>query len=151
MSSIGTETLIDRQNSRRKAVRYAHGNLFVTVKRHGFMNMFKKPHIVNWMDFNQYGMAFVSDHRYKMGCELLIELSIDDLNKKSLSEVVGIVTNTSKDAGNYRCGVKFNFDANEYMKSDVIKQSLKSIELRLRDIFARLKEKRYMKDGKLVT
>lgn len=145
MSNSGTETLIDRPNSRRKAVRCAHGNLFVTVKRHGFMNLFQKPHIVNWMDFNQYGMAFVSDHRYKSGSELLIELSIDDLNKKSLSEVVGIVTNIIKDADNYRCGVKFNFDANEYMKSDSVKQSLKNIELWLRDICSRLQEKRYMK------
>lgn len=142
MSNIETETFTDRQNSRRKAVRYAHGNLFVTVKRQGLIKIFQRPHIVNWMDFNQHGMAFVSDHRYKTGCELLIELSIDDSNKKSLSEVVGVVTNIKEDAGNYRCGIKFNFDANDYMKSDVVKQSLQSIELWLREVFSRLHERR---------
>lgn len=142
MSNIETESLKDRQNSRRKAVRYAHGNLFVTVKRQGLIKIFQRPHIVNWMDFNLHGMAFVSDHRYKTGCELLIELSIDNSNKKSLSEVVGVVTNIKEDAGNYRCGIKFNFDANNYMKSDMVKQSLQSIELWLRDIFSRLHERR---------
>ena len=87
-------------------------------------------------------MAFVSDHRYKTGSELLIELSIDDSNKKSLSEVVGVVTNIKEDAGNYRCGIKFNFDANDYMKSDVVKQSLQSIEHWLREVFRHLHEKR---------
>ncbi len=143
MSNIEAESLIDRENSRRKAVRYAHGNMFVTVRRHSFIKMFQKPHIVNWMDFNRHGMAFVSDHRYKTGSELLIELSIDDSNsQKSLSEVVGVVTNIKEDAGNYRCGIKFNFDANDYMKSDVVKQSLQSIELWLREIFSRLQERR---------
>ena len=118
ISNIGTESLIDKENSRRKSVRYAHGNMFVTVRRHSFIKVFQKPHIVNWMDFNQHGMAFVSDHRYKTGSELLIELSIDDSNKKSLSGIVGVVTNIKEDAGNYRCGIKFNFDANDYMKSD---------------------------------
>lgn len=151
MSNIGTETLIDRQNSRRKAVRYVCGNLFVTVKRHSFINVFQRPHIVNWMDFSQQGMAFVSDHRYKTGCELLIELSIDNPNKKSLSAVVGTVINTQEDSGNYRCGVKFNFDANDYMKSDGVKQSLKNIEFWLRNMFTRLQEKRYMKEDKSVT
>ncbi|MEK7853089.1 MAG: hypothetical protein AAB243_04755 [Planctomycetota bacterium] len=142
MPNIETESLIDRENSRRKSIRYAHGNMFVTVRRHSFIKMFQKPYIVNWMDFNQHGMAFVSDHRYKTGCELLIELSIDDSNKKSLSEVVGVVTNTKEEAGNYRCGIKFNFDANDYMKSDVVKQSLQSIELWLREVFSRLHERR---------
>lgn len=144
-SNIETESLIDRESSRRTSTRYAHGNMFVTVKRHSFIKIFQKPQIVNWMDFNQNGMAFVSDHRYKTGCELLIELSIDDSNKKSLSGIVGVVTNTKEEAGNYRSGIKFKFDANDYMKSDVVKQSLQSIELWLRDICSRLQEKRYRK------
>lgn len=143
MSNIETESFLDRENSRRKSVRYAHGNMFVTVKRHSFIKMFQKPHIVNWMDFNRHGMAFVSDHRYKTGSELLIELSIDDSNKKSLSGVVGVVTNIKEDAGNYRCGIKFNFDANDYMKSDVVKQSLQNIEHWLREVFRHLHEKRH--------
>ena len=142
ISNIGTESLIDKENSRRKSVRYAHGNMFVTVRRHSFIKVFQKPHIVNWMDFNQHGMAFVSDHRYKTGSELLIELSIDDSNKKSLSGIVGVVTNIKEDAGNYRCGIKFNFDANDYMKSDVVRQSLQSIEYWLKDVFRHLHEKR---------
>ena len=145
-----TGTLIDRQDSRRKNVRYAHGNLFVTVKRHGFMNVFQKPQIVNWMDFNRLGMAFISDHKYHVGSELLIELSIDDLdgiNKESVSGVVGIITNMRKDAGSYRYGIKFDFDANEYMESDALKQSLMSIEHLLKDIFSRLHQKRHSPGG----
>ncbi len=147
---LSAGTLIDRRDSRRKNVRYAHGNLFVTVKRHGFMNRFLKPQIVNWMDFNQFGMAFISDHKYNAGSELLIELSIDDLddiNKESVSEVIGIVTNVRRDAGNYRYGVKFDFGANEYMKSDAVRQSLMSIEHLLKDIFSRLHQKRYPTEG----
>ncbi len=146
MSDVETGALIDRQRSRRKAVRYIHGNLFVTVKRNGFMGIFQKPYIVNWMDFNQFGMAFVSEHKFAIGTELLIELTIDDVedtNKESISDIIGIVMNTRQEhSGGYRYGVKFDFNANEYMKSDGVKQSLIAIEFLLKDIFVRLIEKR---------
>lgn len=132
------------QKSRRKSIRYTQGNLFVMVKRQGFIGVFRKPHVVNWMDFNQLGMAFVSEYKYNIDNELLLELTINDVNnKESLSEVVGRVVNATREpTGNFRYGIKFDFNANEFMKSDEVKRSLSNIELLLKNIFSRLNEKR---------
>jgi Tfp pilus assembly protein PilZ len=132
------------QKSRRKATRYSQGNLFVMVKRYGLMGVFQKPHVVNWMDFNQFGMSFVSECKYNIGSDLLIELAInDDASKESLSGIVGNIINAKKEpAGTVRYGIKFKFDANDYMKSEGVKESLGNMEHVLKNIFVRLAENR---------
>jgi len=48
--------------------------------------------------------------------------------------VVGIVRYTTRMENHYRCGVEFDFEANQHMRSPHIRDTLRSIENLLRKV-----------------
>ncbi|MCF6149968.1 MAG: hypothetical protein E3K37_15045 [Candidatus Kuenenia sp.] len=130
------------QNMRRKSVRYSRGNLCVVVKRTGISGFVQKPHIVNWMDFSLYGMSFVSDLKFYLGDKLCIVLAIDDAKQEAVGDIIGIVKNTKRvQNGQYRYGVEFDFEANDYMRTDDVRNGLLTIEESLKNIIQRMRKK----------
>jgi hypothetical protein len=120
-----------------------HGNLSVLVKRHGHLDIFRKSYPVDWTNFDQFSMAFLSKNKFNPGTELLIKLSIKDKREESVSEIVGIVRDTTKErSGNYRCGVEFDLESNENMNSIKAKKSLANIELFINNILKQLTKKK---------
>lgn len=94
-----------------------HSNLSVIVKRHGFLDIFRKSYTVDCMYFNQLGMAFLSKNKFNPESELLIKISIKDTGEEFVSGIVGIVLNTRKErSGNYRCDVEFYLQKNKKWK-----------------------------------
>ncbi len=138
-----------QRSCRRKGFRYSHGNLSVVVKHQGLLGIFRKLHVVDWMDFNQFGMAFLSKHKYNPGDKLTIKLSINNEKKESISGIAGIVRNIRKEySGNYRCGIEFDFDNNKNMNPVKIRRSLINIELLLNNILLRLTETNITREEK---
>ena len=120
-----------------------HGNLSVLVKRHGHLDRFRKSYPVDWTNFDQSGMAFLSKSKFNPGTELLIKLSTRDKKEESTSEVVGVVCDTTKErSGNYRCGVEFDLESNENMNSIKVKRSLANIELFLNNILQQMTKRK---------
>jgi hypothetical protein len=115
------------------------GNLSVIIKRYGALDIFRKSYNVDWTNFDQYGMAFLSKNKFNPGNELLIKLSIKDKRGESISEIIGIVRNTTKDRfGYYRCGVEFDLESNENMNSIKVKRQLANIKLFLNNTLQQL-------------
>ncbi len=126
---------VGRQQNRRRTDRYGHCNLYVTVNPKSALTWLHKPQVVNWMDFNQFGMSFVGKKKYRLGKTLLVNLSIDGENKESLSRIVGVVRNIGEEySGQYRCGIEFDFGANTHMQSEALRERLTNIEQTLKSI-----------------
>jgi len=126
------------QNDRRTRLRFDHGNLSVKVKRAGISGIFGKSKIVNWKDFNKYGMAFESRHRFNLDSKITLQLCIKDEKEFNISNITGVVKNIGKYSDNFRCGVEFAYNSNEFMKSENVKQTLFEIEQLLNSILLRL-------------
>ena len=84
---------------RRRNLRYRHGNLSVRVKRTGIRGRLSKPHVVDWMDYNQKGIAFESTEKYSLAGTLLLDLSISDEKEISVSNIMAYVRNIDKRSG----------------------------------------------------
>jgi len=113
----------------------AHHNLSVTVKRpHSILDTFRKPLTATWMDFNRYGMGFESMGKHRIGQQVLLDLSLDD---KNVTDVVALVCNAHRSqSGQYRLGVKFDFRANDHMRSKDVERAIESIEFKIRHILS---------------
>ncbi|MBM4053070.1 MAG: hypothetical protein FJ264_00045 [Planctomycetes bacterium] len=111
----------------------------MVVKRTGLSGFVQKPQIVNWMDFCRNGIAFVTNLKFNLGNKLCIMLTIDDVKQEIIEDIIGVVKNTKRvQDGQYRYGIEFDFEANDYMKSDVVRNGLMSIEESLKNIIQRL-------------
>lgn len=112
-----------------------HHNLSVKVKRpSGILGAFRKPLTATWMDFNRNGMGFESMGQHRVGEQVLLDLSLDD---KSVTDVVALVCNERRSqSGQYRHGVRFDFQANAHMRSKDVEYVIESIELELKHILS---------------
>jgi len=112
-----------------------HHNLSVTVKRtHNILGAFRKPLTATWMDFNRYGMGFETTNQHRIGEQVLLDLSLDD---KNISDIVALVCNARRSrSGQYRHGVKFDYRANDHMRSKDVEYAIESIEVKLKHILS---------------
>ena len=110
---------------RRKYVRYNEGAMQVWVKRRSLLREFIKGEAVEWLNFNQHGMAFASNIHLNIHEEVLINLKIGNF---SIHALVAVIHNARRQAGKYRYGVQFSFGANSHMKSHEIKELLCAVE-----------------------
>ena len=112
-----------------------HHNLSVTVKRpHSILGAFRKPLTATWMDFNRRGMGFESTGQHRIGEQVLLDLSLDD---KNITDVVAFVCNARRSqSGQYRHGVRFDFQANAHMRSKDVEYVIENIELELKHILS---------------
>lgn len=86
------------------------------------------------MDFNRYGMGFESGDQHRIGENLLLDLSLED---KDVTNVVAVVCNARlSQSGQYRHGVRFDFQANGHMRSSNVGNTIVDIEAKLKNILA---------------
>ena len=93
--------------------------------------MFENHVELSPIDFNQTGMAFRHAHLLIPGQTIVVDLMKEN---HKLTSVVAVVRYTSQHSSHYRSGVEFNFDANEYMSSTEVCQTLGEIETLLKDV-----------------
>mgnify|MGYP002713173294 CR=1 FL=1 len=120
---------IANYRERRKYVRFNEGAMNVWIRRRRFLKEFIKGEPVNWINFNQYGMAFSSTTHLDVHEEILVNVKTTDI---SLTNLVAVVHNARRQAGTNRYGVQFYFGANSHMQCYETRELLALIEQRLR-------------------
>lgn len=122
--------------NRRKHPRYwMSGLISMAKKSHVISNPFQKPFEAMAVDFNQYGLAFLTEHKLAVGDEVVMTIG---QGHELLESVVGFICSVIEEDGDYRVGVQFDFDANKHMKSVKTMATIIKIELIL---IKRMKEK----------
>lgn len=114
----------------------AHENLSVRIKRpHGILGSFRRPLTATWMDFSRYGMGYESMVQHRVGEQVLMDLSLGD---RSIADVVALICNSRRSqSGQYRHGVRFDFRANDYMRSKDVESAIEYIAAELKDILSK--------------
>lgn len=102
--------------------------LTVFARHPGLMGKLHQPDGIKVLDFSRYGLAFESDHKYKTGEELTFEITE---HSNQVEGVVGFVTHAEVHEKKFRCGIQFDFSANDHMRSTQLEQDLTNIELNL--------------------
>jgi len=119
------------KRNRRKHARYGVGSLRVSLHRMGLLGLFADQVDVRPIDFNATGLAFRHSRLLSPGQPVVMELATE---QHGLSQVVGVVRYTTRMKNHFRCGVAFDFEANEHMSSDTVKDTLQSIEQTLKEV-----------------
>lgn len=113
------------KRNRRKHARYGVGSLRVGLHRVGLLGLFADLLDVRPIDFNRFGLAFRTTRMLSPGQPVVMDL---ETGEHRVLQVVGVVRDTTRMTHHFRCGVEFDFSANEYMRSDVVKNALADIE-----------------------
>jgi len=116
------------EGERRKIPRIQPGNLKVSVKYRGLLTKIKHSGSVKILDYNRFGLAFESDHNYRIGDELLFTITYKETQ---LINLVGFICNSESVNETIRCGVQFDFSANKHMRSVTTEQTLIALETAL--------------------
>jgi len=119
------------KRNRRKFARYGVGSLGVSLHRTGLLSLFSSQIDVRAIDFNTTGLAFRHSRPLSPGQPVLMDLVTDQHN---VSRVVAVVRYITRMENHFRCGVEFDFDANEHMRSVAVRDTLKSIETLLNEV-----------------
>jgi len=119
------------KRNRRKFARYGVGSLGVSLHRTGLLSLFSSQIDVRAIDFNTTGLAFRHSRPLSPGQPVLMDLVTD---QHSVSRVVAVVRYITRMENHFRCGVEFDFDANEHMRSVAVRDTLKSIETLLNEV-----------------
>ena len=119
------------KNNRRKFARYGVASLQVNLHRTRWLGCISDQVNINPVDFNATGMAFRHSQLLSPGQPVVFELAKD---QHRVSSVVGIVRYTTQLANHYRCGVEFDFEANDHMRSPQLKETLQAIERLLNEV-----------------
>ena len=93
--------------------------------------MFGKRVEVVPIDFSPLGMAFRCLRPPNPGDQLVCDFVKDH---HRVANVVAVVREITRLANHCRCGIEFDFEANDHMRSPEIRESLKGIEILLRDV-----------------
>jgi len=113
------------KNNRRKLARYGVGSLRASLHRSRLLGLISSQVDVTPIDFNATGLAFRHSQLLSPGQPVVFDLVKDQYQASS---VVGIVRYTTRMENHYRCGVAFDFEANEHMRLPQTKDTLKAIE-----------------------
>jgi len=119
------------KRNRRKFARYGVGSLGVSLHRTGLLGLFSNRIDVRAIDFNTTGLAFRHSRPLSPGQPVLMDLVTD---QHSVSHVVAVVRYITRMENHFRCGVAFDFDANEHMRSAAVRDTLKNIETQLNEV-----------------
>ena len=103
--------------------------LSIMVKKAGLFSGVREKVVVTAIDYTPFGIGILSSAEFKVGNEILADLSTKDI---TISDVVGFVVNTEKVGENYRLGIQFDFSANAYMASKALARDLEKLEDLLR-------------------
>lgn len=119
------------KNNRRKFARYGIASLQASLHRTRWLGFISDQVDVNPVDFNATGMAFRHPQLLSPGQPVVFELAKD---QHRVSSVVGIVRYTTRMENHFRCGVEFDFEANEHMRSPQLKETLQAMEKLLNEV-----------------
>jgi len=119
------------KHNRRKFARYGVGSLGVSLYRTGLLSLFLGRIDVRAIDFNATGLAFRHSRPLSPGQPVLMDLIT---GQHRVFRVVAVARYITRMENHFRCGVEFDFDANEHMRSDVVKDTLKNIEKLLNEV-----------------
>ena len=113
------------ESERRKIPRIQSCNLKVSVRYRGLLAKIKHSGSVKILDYNRFGLAFESDHTYRIGDELLFTITHKETQ---LINLVGFICNSESVNETTRYGVQFDFSANKHMRSVTTEQTLIALE-----------------------
>lgn len=119
------------KRNRRKFARYGVGSLRVSLHRMGLLGLFADQVDVRAVDFNATGLAFRHSRMLSPGQPVIMELAT---GQNCISRIVGVVRYATRMKNHFRCGVEFDFEANEHMRLATTKETLKSIETILNEV-----------------
>ncbi|MBL1275956.1 MAG: PilZ domain-containing protein [Ectothiorhodospiraceae bacterium] len=119
------------KRNRRKLARYGVGSLRASLHCQGLLGLFPNQMDVTPIDFNVTGMAFRHSRLLSPGQPVVFDLVKDQLKIQS---IVGIVRYCKQLENHFRCGIEFDFDANEHMRSQDVKDILLAIEKVLNEV-----------------
>jgi hypothetical protein len=119
------------KNTRRKLARYGVGSLRASLHRTRLLGLLSDQVDVSPIDFNATGLAFRHSQLLSPGQPVVFDLAKD---QHAVSSVVGIVRYITRMENHYRCGVEFDFDASEHMRSQQTRETLTAIEKLLREV-----------------
>lgn len=125
MLNMNTDKAIPVRPERRKYMRHNEGTLQLCIRRKGLLSSFSKKESAEWLNFNEFGLAFSCDTHFEVNETILINLKTPSTN---LHDIVAIIHNARKQAGKYRYGVQFYFGANSYMRSSEVRENLLAIK-----------------------
>lgn len=117
--------------NRRKFARYGVGSLGVSLHRTSLLGLFSAQVDVRAIDFNATGLAFRHSRLLSPGQPVLMDLVTE---QHRISRIVAVVRYTTRMENHFRCGVEFDFEANEHMRSVAVKEALMSIETTLNEV-----------------
>lgn len=110
---------------RRKYVRFNEGVMRVWIRRRGLLREFIKGEPAEWLNFNQFGLAFASKQQFEINDEIIIDIKT---TTTTVSDLVAVIHNARRQAGKFRYGVQFYFGANSHMQSTEVRDLLDTIE-----------------------
>jgi len=111
------------KRNRRKFARYGVGSLGVSLHRTGLLSLFFSQIDVRAIDFNATGLAF--RHSRPLSPEQLVLMDLVT-GQHSVFRVVGVVRYVTRMENHFRCPVlNLYFDANEYMRSVAVRDTIK--------------------------
>ena len=113
---------------RRKYMRHNGGILQLCIRRKGLLHSFGKGEHAEWLNFNEFGMAFSCETRFQINETIIIDIKTPNT---TANDIVAVIHNARRQAGLCRYGVQFYFGANSYMRSTEIKDKLLRIEAEL--------------------
>ena len=119
------------KRNRRKYARYGVGSLRVSLQRMSLLGLFADWVDVRAVDFNTSGLAFRHSRLLSPGQPVILELVTGQYR---VSQVVGVVRYTTRMENHYLCGVEFDFEANEYMRSAAVQNTLEQIAKTLKAV-----------------
>jgi len=114
---------------RRKYMRFNQGAMSVWIRHRSFLKEFVRGEPVDWINFNQYGLAFSSTTHLAIHEEILVNIKASGI---ALNNLVAVVHNARRQAGVYRYGVQFYFGANSHMQCCETRELLALVEQQLR-------------------
>lgn len=118
-------------NNRRKFARYGVASLRANLHGTRLLGLIANQVNVKPVDFNVKGMSFRHSQLLSPGQPVVFDFAKD---QHRVLSVVGIVRYATRMENHFRCGVEFDFEANEHMRSQVTQSTLRDIEKLLHEV-----------------
>lgn len=125
---MATEKNISDNPERRKYVRHNEGLLKLSIRRKGLFRSFTKGETAEWLNFNEFGLAFSCNCRFEINETIILDIKTPTT---TLHDIVAVIHNARRQAGKFRYGVQFYCGANSYMQSDEVRKKLLAIKKEL--------------------
>ncbi len=125
MPDMTINKAIPNKPERRKYMRHNGGVLKLCIRRKGLLRSFTKGEPAEWLNFNEFGLAFSCQCRFDINETVILDIKSPTI---TLNDIVAVIHNARRQAGSFRYGVQFYFGANSYMRSDEVRKKLLAIE-----------------------